>query len=242
MKKIIYILPVLIISVLFTNTSFAYNYYTDNGTTYSNEQFRRDVKSYLDDQTTRQQNQDLLNTINTGYSNVKTQFEIDQMQKELDKAKANNTSLDNQIKQVQELINQQNQIMIEQKKLNDEKEVYANTNVFCKSLDIKYRAEGVTQDLKDNCAKYGVTMTTSVELHNAKLERPDILKTNTVKRPAFLDEKPENENINLVKKYNLLDLDTATTTSTTTMQAEMPIKKSFLRKTFEKMKSFFVWW
>ena len=121
----------IVTSLLFCNTTFAYNYYTDNGTTYSNEQFRRDIKSYLDDQTSRQQNQDLLNTINAGYSNIKTQFEIDQMQKQLDTAKKNYDDTSAQIKEVQDIIYQQNLIIAEQKKLKEaeQKEYdYKNSN------------------------------------------------------------------------------------------------------------------
>lgn len=236
MKKTLLLSFAIVTSLLFCNTTFAYDPYTDNGTTYSNEQFRRDIKSYLDDQTTRQQNQDLLNNINAGYSNVKTQFEIDQMQKELDKAKANNASLDDQIKQTQELINQQNQIMIEQKKLRDqEQKEYDYKNSVCKEVEAKYAEQGVMQSLSDNCAKYGVY----IKVESIQKPVTNTQKVKNAKQPVYLDEKPASENI--IKKYNLLDLDTSTTTSTTTIQTETPVKKSFYRKTIDKIRSLFNW-
>lgn len=234
MKKLIYIFSVLVLSVLSANTSFAYNYYTDNGATYSNEQFQRDVKSYLDTQVERQQNQDLINNINQAYSGVKTQFEIDQMQKKLDEAKKNYDDTSAQIKQVQDLIYQQNLIIAEQKKLKEaEQKEYEYKNAVCKEVDAKYNGVVEIQSLADNCAKYDVYL---------KVEKPKtetVVEKTTVKkapRPAFLDEQNDVPMPDILK-------DVATqTVSTTTMHNETIVQKSFIRKTFEKIKSFFAWW
>lgn len=233
MKKIIYILFTLVLSAISANTSFAYNYYTDNGATYTNEQFQRDVKSYLDTQVERQQNQDLINNINQAYSGIKTQYEIDQMQKKLDEAKKNYDDTSAQIKQVQDLIVQQNMIMLEQKKLKEaEQKEYDYKNSICKEVETKY-PQGVMQTLADNCAKYGVYL---------KIENTEPVavtsKTQTKKapRPAFLDEPKDTQMPDILK-------DVATQTpSTTTVQSESVVHKSFVRKTFERIKSFFTWW
>ena len=60
MKKLIYLSSIFVLSFVFCNTTFAYNYYNDP-TSYSNEQYRKDIKSYLDQQTQRQNAQDSIN-------------------------------------------------------------------------------------------------------------------------------------------------------------------------------------
>lgn len=238
MKKIIYIFSVLVFSMLSTNTTFAYNYYTDNGATYSNEQFQRDVKSYLDSQMTRQENQDLINNINQAYSGVKTQFEIDQMQKKLDEAKKNYDDTSAQIKQVQDLIYQQNLIIAEQKKLKEaEQKEYDYKNAVCKEVEAKYNGVVEIQSLADNCAKYDVYLRVKTAVTTPKPVKESITTYKpSVKRPVFLDEETET------KIPNILDEKPATTSSTTTMHAESVVQKSFLKKTFEKIRSFLVWW
>lgn len=236
MKKIIYILPVLTLFVLLTNTSFAFNYYTDNGAIYSNEQFRRDVKSYLDTQLQRQENQDLINNLYNNYSNHKSQFELEQFQQKIEEANQREVELSNQIKEVQEVINQQ--------RSNAEKEdiVYKNTNAFCIELKSEYQTEGVIEELANSCLKYGV-----------------FIKTRSNNKTIDIVAKKDSENIytvphsnwyrkNIIEKdttkVNTLGLDNASVVSTETLnKSELPLstskKQSFFNKIFIKIKSFF---
>ena len=238
MKKTFYISSIIVTSLLFCNNTFAYNYYTDNGATYSNEQFRRDVKSYLDDQSQRQENQDIINAMNAGYSNIKTQSDIEQMQKQLDKAKENSVTLDDQIKQTQELINQQNQIMLEQKKLREgQQKEYEYKNAVCKDVEAKYREQGVTQGLSDNCAQYGVTIKVETTVKSAVV-------SNEKDYGAFNDIVDRPVTKSKTTKYHFLGLDKQSVVSTTSLQTkvkEIPMKKSFYQRSFERLHSLFSW-
>jgi hypothetical protein len=172
----------------------------------------------------------LINNLYSSYGNAKSQFEIQQLQQEVEKAKQRGAELDNQIKQVQEIINQQNQILSQQKSNQSEDTEMID---YCNSLK-RDLPEGVLEGVAKLCAKYGVTLKVEALFDTQKVVEKT--PTKKVQRPVFLDEQTET------KMPNILDEKPATISSTTTMHTESVVQKSFLRKTFEKIKSFFVLW
>lgn len=227
MKKTFYILSIITLSTLSSNDIFAYG-----ETTYSSEQFRMDIKSYLDDQVFRQKTQDIINDLNSGYSNTQRNFDINMMQQQLDASKKSYDDTSEQIRQVQEVINQQNKILLEQKKTDDENQTYKNSKALCEEVKIKY-PEGVMRDLSDNCIKYGV-----------------YIKTEVLPRPSYLDDPIENKT-KIVPKTKVNPVKEITSSSTAVLEttsspillpntASVP-KQSLYRKTLEKIKLLFGW-
>lgn len=226
MKKHFYIIYILTVLILFPNISYSYT-----GTTYSSEQFRIDMKSYLDEQQFREKSQDIINNMNAGYDNAQRQFEMNIMQRQLEDSKKDMVETDRQINEVKELINQQNQIISEQKKLKDQKEVYTNTKAFCESLKLKY-TEGVNRDLSDNCMKYDV-----------------YIKTQVVPRPSLLDD-PIEENVKILPKTKVKSVKDVSASSTETYTTSSQVsntniinipKQSLYAKTIQKIRSLFGW-
>lgn len=261
MKKLFYILTILLSLFSFTNTSFAY---------YTNEQFRTDIKSYIDYekdrqmwQDWRQQDRDFTDNLNSRYSNINRQYDIDKAKEELQKQQDEYNKTTETIKQTQELIKQQNLLMVEQKKVADEKAVYDNTNAYCKSLALQYLNEGVTEDLASNCAKYGVVIKTTNQITT---EEP---KQKPAKGYKFFENVTDSKQEQVVeaekdygifndivdrtpaKKKNItMTLDEilsasssvdATDTTKLAPEKELPTQKSFYKRSLERLHSLFSW-
>lgn len=169
-----------VLALAFPFSAMAYSF--DDVGHYTDEQFRLDVKSYLDQQVTRQTNQDFQNSLQNAEQKSRSQvqnildtyrvqqtghlldLDIQQMQQQIEQSKENSKRLDDQIDQINVLLSQQQSSIAEQKKLDDEQQVYANTNAFCKSLEPQYRDTGTTKELSEGCAKYGVFIPTREEV------------------------------------------------------------------------------
>ncbi len=248
MKKLLYISSIAVLSLVFYNTTFAYIY--SNTTTYSSEQFRKDINLYLSKQSQRQQELDwkeqdreFINSLYSRYNSINRQFDIQQMQQQLDNSRRQYDATSEQSKQVLEIVNQQTQLLIEQKYLREErlKEYeaeaeawavqYNHNSSVCKEVEAKY-PQGVIQSLVDNCAKYRVYLNVEVT--------PPAVKVNTTKvqRPVFLDKYDEQVE---PQRLDIFSEKPASATSTASVQTETVDRKPFYQRTFEKIKSFFSW-
>ncbi len=248
MKKLLYISSIAVLSLVFHSTAFAYIY--SSPTTYSSEQFRKDINLYLSQQVQRQQEQDwkqqdteFINSLYSRYDSINRQLDMQQMQQQLDNSRRQYDATSEQSKQVLEIVNQQTQLLIEQKYLREERlkeyeaeaEAWAvqynyNSSV-CKEVETKY-PQGVIQSLVDNCAKYRVYLNVEVT--------PPTVKVNTKKalRPAFLDQYDEPAE---PQRLDILSEKPASVTSTASIQTDTVERKPFYQRTFEKIKSFFSW-
>lgn len=106
MKKAL-IVSIFILTIVAPATSHAY---------YSEEQYRIDVKQYLDLQKSyqqkeeeRRQGQAIIDTLNSNYSSISRQYDIDRLQKQLEQQKVLSAEQD---KQIAELLRLQTQMSL----------------------------------------------------------------------------------------------------------------------------------
>ena len=142
--------------------------------------------------------QKITNNLNTNNSNAPSQFDIDQMQKKFDEAKKNYDDTSVQIKQIQDIISQQNQMIIEQKKLKDDEN---------KKYDVYLKLVKVDNSVKTQVKK--------------------------VQRPTILDEQNSNQ---------MPDILNDSPAPTVIIKSEVSVEKPLYKRTFDRIRSFLVWW
>lgn len=200
-------------NLTFQTNAFAYDYYSDNGMNYSDEQFKRDMKSYLDEQMTRQENQELLDRIRSK-GNGHTDTDIQILQEKFNQQQKDNQMTLDQMKQMVDSVN------ADTAKLLQEKETYQNTRTFCLSLAEKYALSGATSDLVTNCRKYNV-------------EIPLEKKVTTVARKESVKEEPREQTLD--------EILASPSSSTTPIAQEVSQKQSFFKRAVSHIKGWFSW-
>ena len=220
MKYIYIFLIAVLANISFQHTVFAYDYYTDNGTAYSNEQFRRDMKSYLDEQMQRQENQELLDRIRSNNYSGHSQEDVQRLQEQFDKQKQDNE------KTIEEMKKMINEINADSVQLLNEKETYENTKAFCISLKEKYQQSGTSVELALSCKKYGVII---------PIKKDEVIYSKTTEEPIKEEYKPSPTLDEI-----LADMDTPQENIKT---EQIPKQKlNFFTRVIDKVRSFFFWW
>ena len=215
MKYIYIFLIAVLANISFQHTVFAYDYYTDNGTAYSNEQFRRDMKSYHDEQMKRQENQELLDRIRSNNSNHSAE-DVQKLQEQFDKQKQDNE------KTIEEMRKMIDEVNANSAQLLDEKETYENTKAFCISLKEKYQQSGTSVELALSCKKYGVIIPIKID---------EVSYSKTTKEPIKEEYKPSPTLDEI-----LADIETSQES------VKLEQKPKLFRRVIDKVKSFFFWW
>lgn len=157
MKKLFYISSIIFVSQLFCNTAFAY---------YSSEDFRTDIKSYIDYeknremwQDWRQQDKDTINQYNSQIDSLNRQADMNRLEQQYSDSQKMWEEQNQAIKSLQSTIVNQDASIAKSKE-----ETTANCNL------IKARQENseplnITQVDVDVCASYGVQIITDEQLH-----------------------------------------------------------------------------
>lgn len=195
MKKILYL---LILSTTLPLTTFAY---------YTNEQYRTDVRSYLDRQEWRQTLQDLKETVTSGTNNTNnapTQADIDKLQKQYEARQEEYNKATTQI-------NQLNDVLTRQEALTKQSDLDTRNN--CLTIQTKqkeYQFSNIDGQDVATCASKGVIILTDSQLlDKAKAEvKADVeaLKKNT--RQNTLTPKQETkEQVEARNKKGIYKLD-----------------------------------
>lgn len=228
MKYIYIFLIAVLANISFQHTVFAYDYYTDNGMNYSNEQFRRDMKSYLDEQMQRQENQELLDRIrsnNSGHS----QEDVQRLQEQFDKQKQDNE------KTIEEMRKMIDEVNSNSAQLLNEKETYENTKAFCSSLKEKYQQSGASVELVASCKKYGVDIPVLKNTSNEMSFEEIMAMGNNKKTP-----EKNTKDLQLQKSPTLDEILADMDTPQESVKPEQ--KQKFFTRVVQKVKSLIFWW
>lgn len=234
MKNILYIFTIISLSVLTLNKSFAYSYYNQYSGSYSDEQFRTDIKSYLDDEKMRQENQDIINNLNNTNSYYNSQMK--EIQNKLDSIKKEKEETQ---KAIDDVYN--NYLQQQQAKENENQKIINDNKNKCLDYKIAYtNGEDVYKDgVASICKDYGIEIIKKVETQNTDTNYKSAEQTkNTITlKEAIQRRKDIANNTNKINQPDILK--ESTTTNPTSTINEVVKSEPIYKRVFNKIKSWF---